>query len=294
MSRQRMWQKLWNLAPKRTAAWLVVLGLFAMVFLTAEYFIAPRYPPCIARVTGERSDLIWAHALCTVSLVDRHSGFFSLLSAIAVAAFTFTLWRSTEKLWRAGKEALEATDRAFVFIDGFNVELTVLSDLVHSRSRTLGPAPFLPNGQRAENPDLFVTRFAVQPRWKNGGNTPTKGMTIRVDWREPGLPLAGDFTYDYADSDTRFFLAPKATEPSAVIEMHGANTVINDGMPHRDGEPEPSMFIWGRADYSDAFGQRRFTQWCYQVRFERHSLGPLKPQFIQWGPYNRTETDSGP
>lgn len=53
-----------------------------------------------------------AQSACTLRLVDRHNGFFAALGGLAVAAFTFTLWRSTEKLWLAGENARRDTRRA--------------------------------------------------------------------------------------------------------------------------------------------------------------------------------------
>src|ERR1700689_1383165 len=49
----------------------------------------------------------------------------SLLAAFTLGLLVFTalLWGSTDNLWKAGKDALETTERAFVFLDGFNYEL---------------------------------------------------------------------------------------------------------------------------------------------------------------------------
>ena len=47
--------------------------------------------------------------ICSLRLVDRHNGFFAAVAAFIIAAFTFTLWQSTEKLWRASEDQLEHT-----------------------------------------------------------------------------------------------------------------------------------------------------------------------------------------
>ena len=49
------------------------------------------------------------------------------------------------------------------------------------------------------------------------------------------------------------------------------------------------MFVWGRADYEDVYGTPHFVQWCYNVRFERHTVEKLRAHFIQWGEYNRSD-----
>jgi len=222
------------------------------------------------------------NSVCTAHAANVYQGVMAALTAIAIATFTFTLWQSTEKLWRAGREALETTERAFVFIDGFDYELTIFTDTHHN------PTEIAEFGQ-SHNPALWITRFAAQPRWKNGGNTPTRNMTIQVDWRQPGGTLPVEFDYPYRGFRERFFLAPRSTEPSDFIEMPGANEIINEGMPHPG--LAPMMFIWGRADYQDIFGHWHFAQWCYQVRFDRHRGARLRAQFIQWGDNNRTDED---
>lgn len=103
--------------------------------------------------------------------------FFSVIAGALVAIFTYNLVSSTDKLWRAGNKTLETTERAFVFLDGFNVELTPASSVKGIEIEKL-PKEF------RDHPDLYITRFALQPRWKNSGNTPTKKMSIRINWRE--------------------------------------------------------------------------------------------------------------
>jgi hypothetical protein len=52
---------------------------------------------------------------------------------------------------------------------------------------------------------------------------------------------------------------------------------------------EPPVFIWGRADYDDIFGSHHFIEWCYRLRFERHTGERMSAGFIQWGDYNRSD-----
>jgi hypothetical protein len=103
------------------------------------------------------------------------------VATIFIALFTLTLWRATVKLGESGQKSFEATERAFVFLDGVNYELTTFAD---------GKADIesIPQWYRSD-PGLLITRFAAQPRWKNGGNTPTRKMTIQVDWCDPPKPI---------------------------------------------------------------------------------------------------------
>lgn len=213
------------------------------------------------------------------------------LATIFMATFTFFLYKSTNKLWKASKDSLEQTERAFVFLDGFTPELTTVADSNTAREH-------LPERWRGE-PGLFITRFAVQPRWKNGGNTPTVDMTMCVHWQF----IARDIPpgYSYANTPKPFFIPPQAIEPSTFLEIPttGVQGLIDYDMglpkiipvPHDDAHIviiDPKLLIWGRADYKDIFGRVHYIEWCYEVRFERHDGKKLRAGFIQWGDYNRS------
>jgi hypothetical protein len=197
------------------------------------------------------------------------------IATVFIALFTLTLWLATDKLWRSGQTTFEATERAFVFLDGFDTELSTGEDTDHSNS--------LPERYN-KHPELYIARFAVLPRWKNGGNTPTKKLTIQVDWTGPGVTPS----FKYRGTPKIFFLAPRAAAQSDVIDIPPAPALI-DWSFHPVGS-EPLILIWGRADYEDVFGKKHFVEWCYQLRFSRpwrHQR--LAASFIQWGDYNRSD-----
>jgi hypothetical protein len=141
-------------------------------------------------------------------------------------------------------------------------------------------------GRYGDDRELFITRFALQPRWKNGGNTPTRRMTIQVDWRGPPGPVPPP-EYEYRNGPEPFFLAPKAIEPSTFIEIPTARALVDYGMDPI-GLP-PIILIWGRADYEDIFKRKHFTEWCHQLRLERHDGKKLRGGSSQWRDYNRSE-----
>jgi hypothetical protein len=217
----------------------------------------------------ERESEFWS-AKFTDWLLAVFTGFLGL--------FTYRLWQSTDRLWLASRDDLETTNRAFVSIDGFEVELTTAAD-----TKAVDVSG-LPERYRSD-PDLFITRFAVFPKWKNAGNTPTKNMVVRIGWRGPVGPTPPD--YVYRAEPEPFFLAPRALELGGMVEMNGAAQLIDwSWMPIG---LEPTFFIWGRADYEDIFGKKHFVEWCRLLRFERHDGKKLRASFLQWGEYNRSD-----
>jgi hypothetical protein len=219
---------------------------------------------------------------CGLELIDRKHDLFIASFTIVLATFTIFLWFATTEAAKAGyraasiaQKALVESERAFVFIDGFNVELTTAADLKEAASD-------VPECYRA-NPDVCIRRFAVIPRWKNSGNTPTKEMKIQTSWSSPTGEMSD---YSYRSPPETFFLGPNAVEPSRVFEV-GASAIIGWEF-HPVGDP-PLVLIWGRADYKDVFDKIHFTEWCYRLRFERHKgrQSPMTASFVQWGDHNR-------
>jgi len=284
---------------------LIVLASLAFVltfFVWAENEIAQSFQTCISEKAPKESTehsynqsdsvavIIKTQALCSLRLVDAHNGFFAALAAIAVAAFTFTLWVATDQLAKSGQKIFEATERAFVFLDGFNYELTTRADMPTPANmrRVSTYSEGEPEWYRSF-PQLVITRFAMQPRWKNGGNTPTRNMTIQIDWRGPPYAIP-EPKYVYRAPPRPFFLAPQAVEPSEVIDLPMAAALVNWSMKPV-GEP-PQILIWGRADYEDVFGKKHFVEWCHELRLSRTGGEKMRAGTIQWGKYNRTDEDA--
>jgi hypothetical protein len=117
------------------------------------------------------------NAYCIGDFADKNGSAITAVATLLIAVFTFTLQRSTDRLWKAGKEALEATERAFVFIDGFDYELSVLADQMNQEE--------LPEALKSVDPRLYVTYFAIQPRWSEIFEMP--GMNRVINDGIPGL-----------------------------------------------------------------------------------------------------------
>jgi hypothetical protein len=224
----------------------------------------------------ERSEfwVIFGHR---TKITDFWLAVFTGLLVLVGTGQTYWLWRTVTD----GNKQHVVVNRAFVLLDGFNVELTTAADF---KSVDIDKLP----ERYKSDPSLYITRFAVSPRWRNSGNTPTRKMTYQVNWRGPPGPIPPD--YVYSNPPEPFFLAHKAVEPSALVEIPRAPILI-DWALRRIGE-EPGVYIWGRADYEDIFGESHFVQWCRQLRFERHDGEKLRAGFIQWGEYNRSDEDN--
>jgi hypothetical protein len=170
--------------------------------------------------------------------------------------------------------------RAYVGIEGFEYQLSTAADATQDTREIL-------TGWAREKPSLFVTRFAVQPRWKNYGDTPTKKMRIRV-WRRFS-DIDTPATYEYSPTIMDFFLAPDAIATSEPIEINSIRIVIEDGMKLLG--KRPVCYIFGRADYEDVFGVPHWIEWCNKINVSAPDGKKLVISFTQWGEYNRSDVN---
>jgi hypothetical protein len=215
-----------------------------------------------------------------------------LLAGFTGCLFVSTtgLWVFTGFLWKTTKRAVESSDkqhaisnRAFVFLDGFNVELTTAVNAGTININSL-PEPY------KSRPELYITRFAVQPRWKNGGNTPTKDMRFQVDWRGPPFP-DGVYGPDeaYRSVPDKLFIAPQGVEPTRLIEIPSISEIVDWAFSDPSVGEQPPFLIWGRADYEDTFGETHYIEWCYLIRLDDHKGDGLRATFTQWGERNSAD-----
>jgi hypothetical protein len=213
---------------------------------------------------------------------DDSTGFYALWTALftfVLAISTILLWSETAKSSGIAKTALTEIERAFIYLDGFETEVSTGEDI---KGMTDEEVPPRYRGSR----ELYITRFAVAPKWKNSGSTPPKKMTIQVNWCGP----EGDvILYRYRKPPIPFFVGPNAVETSASFEIPGAGAIV-DWSWHPVGD-QPLVLIWGRADYEDIFDKAHFVEWCYRVTFSRpYRLQRLRAIFTQWEEYNRTDS----
>ena len=226
---------------------------------------------------------------CAGDFADKKQGPLTAIATVIISIFTIILVAVTgrqAKLTgdsvRIAEKALTEVERAFVFIDGFSDELSLKAD-----SMQIGEIAFYK--KTGDDPELFLTRFAAHPRWKNSRNTPTKNMKIQVDWQNFGARPPTQFPPPYTKIPDFLFIGPNAIELSEGKDMSRAPQALIDFEIENPVRGPPLILIWGRAEYEDVFGHPHFVEWCYRLRLERHDGKRIRAHFIQWGEYNRTD-----
>jgi hypothetical protein len=184
---------------------------------------------------------IWVHA-------DRDN--INAFAAVAVAVFTFTLWRSTLKLWEVGekqitvaKESADAATRA-----------------VETNEKQMRAYIGFSGHSLNERKEFIITV-------KNFGNTQAHNVTghLNMYWLQSGQELPIDFEFlDYHGFNrrrSRYIISANQEVPY--------NFYIDPTKLDQLKAGELALYIYGHFDYIDIFGKNRTSLFCYEgIRLE--------------------------
>jgi hypothetical protein len=145
---------------------------------------------------------------------------------------------STHALLTATRDATFISNRAFIFLKK-----------IEWRFR----------GQKSTH---TIVSWRFSPQWENGGNTPTKYMTNRINYA--AFEQALDHTFDCPDIGdlevANTMIGPKAIMHAAQIDIPvEVLDKIKDGTLH--------AYIWGWTDYNDVFPgtPRHRSEFCFEI-----------------------------
>ena len=158
------------------------LLLILVILIGAENQFAPSFQSCISQGASQQTTKdfkekrqfivigVETQIICSLRLVDTHSGFFAVLAAFCLAAFTFTLKRSTDKLWKAGERQLRAM-RQSAFVNIASARAARKSADVAEAALTVAERPYL------------VPKEPKMKLWRYGPDSPFPAMLRR---KRPG------------------------------------------------------------------------------------------------------------
>jgi hypothetical protein len=231
-----------------------------------------------------RADL---SAYCAGNSADRNSGPLTLLATGLIALFTFTLWRSTDKLWEASERQLRVT-RQSVFANIAGAKAADKSADVAERALTDLEGPFLYPVVESDNLQESFKPFVLytDPSSPHAPVQPTITFNIKNYGRTPALPqtLSGVFFFGQSE-DTHddivagfipeLLISPgdKLSEPfrRKMVQPIGADEhlTIMRGVTR--------IFLGGSIVFFDIFGNRYEQKFCL-------AWGPVTKRFMAWGP----------
>jgi hypothetical protein len=189
------------------------------------------------------------------------------LGTIAISIFTYTLWKSTNSLWETGEKQIRQMRAISLKQDIRTRESLELAS--NTAERQLRAYVFIDHASLVD----FDGVPTVQVLIKNAGQTPAYNV---VAWNAVQLhrfPLAIELVRPDNVEITRCNSGPGmsfhlTTKLSELREAHRA--AIRAGVQ--------ALYVFGRADYVDAFGRNRFLQWrlLYGEESARRPDGSLR------------------
>jgi hypothetical protein len=211
--------------------------------------------------------------------VETYDRAIETISTFLVAVFTYTLWRSTDKLGdmsveqgAAMEKSIRESARAATAIEAiakhFEISSKAAADSVLTMKERTGQqlrayltigAGFAVFQETAKN-----LRFAIHPQLLNSGQTPAH--KVRYWARAAILPFPTPEDFDFPEPEEKntgaMIVGPhQQMELNAVVDNlvpEDEIAKIKQGFPNR-------VHIWGVVTYFDITGEERTTKFCQSV-----------------------------
>lgn len=204
-------------------------------------------------------------------IIDRHEKLLTILSTIAIAFFTATLWRSTsalessatqqgndmrDSIREAGRSATAMEKVATATINNANLMQSILHQQMRAYiSVIIGGAIFQ---ERSKN-----LRFAGKPRIVNTGHTPAHkvGFKIRAGIFSNPLPIDFDFKLPDEIIGAHVIGTGHFNDITGIVDDY----VSDDQVGSIKTGNESALFVWGIVFYEDVFGEPHETRFCQSI-----------------------------
>lgn len=249
----------------------------------AELYKAAQETSSFVGQTLARFDLDRA---CAGEFTDKNQGSIAALGTVALAIFTFTLWRATSGMLESAHEQSKAMERS---IDQATLATRAMQSVAESMAINVSAL----NETVATNKEISVgqkmqlrayvsviiggaiyqdrehnLRFEGRPLLVNNGNTPASKLVHRTAAAILPVPLplnavlpephteAGEGLIGPHESRTLSGIVPEFVEDSDV-----------DVIKRAEGK---ALYVWGSVTYVDAFKEPRRTDFCQILTWLRN------------------------
>jgi hypothetical protein len=165
------------------------------------------------------------------------------IATVAIAAFTGTLWRATDKLREAGERQGELTrilERAYISV------------------APLGISPFISEDQ------INLREIVGHVSFVNVGRLPARNASIlqaSLTWSER---LWEKKDVEFKELPSMNFVIPPGTEMPLGTNPYPSDHIGDKGY----------FYVWGEIRYTDGFDEPRFTKFCHRYPCQPFELAP--------------------
>lgn len=239
-----MWKRHPWLTGPIGIALLVTLLFFASFFIEVVRYICEKneytgQKQCAAHHLGPYA-LFWV-----IAVIDQHNGFVTALGTVAVAAFTWTLWRTSDKQSRLTRESID--------------------EAVASSERQLRPYVHVKDSEHRislqTRPDgtQYVEGIVFWFVWQNAGQTPAE--RVRTSINDGAVPMnqIGDPAFAMGNESSESAIGPgmTATTGLKLIDIAPLSAVWAGAL---------RLYVWARIEYVDALRPTRVRHTQIQCR----------------------------
>ncbi|MEX1108438.1 MAG: hypothetical protein WEC00_05955 [Dongiaceae bacterium] len=257
----------------------VIAGVLVALLVTAGVF-APSYRACTAEhETDDRQEQqattknkpengILVFAVCQGRYIDANKGTFTLIATIAIAAFTGTLWRSTDKLWQASRDQAGQMDRSIAESarSATAMELAVQNTVDNaaafkrlSKQQMRAYVSIVVGGALYQESAKNLP-FVAMPQMLNTGHTPAHRVAFVANARILPVPISDDFDFPLPGNKVGgAVLGPQQTFKITVPTTEFCN---DTEVEHIKAGNRRALCVWGKITYEDVFGDEHFTKFC--------------------------------
>jgi hypothetical protein len=214
-------------------------------FFALERALSPIFQTCVSKPSDNEqviTKVVGDYIYCSGNFITEHSNGITAFATLIVAAFTVTLWASTNRQALLTKEALIANNRAFVFAPNYSTFWE-------------------------RDPQTSHYNWRLRPMLRNNGNTPTLNMTMFVECEIRNTPLPANYQFAADALNTASCMIPPHVDLSGglVPRMPGAAITPQDIIDAQNGRK--FIYLWGIVRYSDVFPGTRphITRYCYMI-----------------------------
>jgi hypothetical protein len=243
-------------------------------------------------------------------ILDKMGGVLTALATVAIALFTLTLRKSTDKLWDASERQLKllsetsaaqsgdmkasikvATDAARAAIVSNQISITTaerqlrayvsvqqVNMITHRQPDRMGA-----HGVVSGSIHTYEFSFIL----KNGGHTPATGVVTNISICKFPDGIPADFGFPDSETFGYGLIGPQ-------IEWHTPSKSISAAELEAIGPAQPKWFLWGWVEYNDIFFStiRHRTEICFEI--ERRRLATTNEfwaGFVAYSRFNSAEED---
>jgi len=207
-------------------------------------------------------------------ILDKAGGIITALATIAIAIFTLTLKRATDKLWDAGERQLKLLSetsaaqsrdmKASIATAERSAEIAREAMIAGERAFVFATG-VLAFWEIDQTTGHYMWRF--RPNWENSGDTPTKNMTMCSECLLVPSPIPPGFSFDYSATEIGTALIPPKNKGGGGLAPRFPAPAITAQDIIDVQESRKFLYFMGWARYFDVFPDtpQHITRFCWQI-----------------------------